>query len=83
MLADPDRVEAQLLGVADFVEEVLIVLLFGAVLGVVIEEREQPEFHRRFSGVALGSITMRDGSRIAPIRTKENREQGLLRRLQA
>jgi H+/gluconate symporter-like permease len=38
MLANPDRIEAQLLGVAHFCEEVFVVLLFGTILGVVIEE---------------------------------------------
>ena len=38
MLANPDRIEAQLLGVAHFCEEVFVVLLFGTILGVVIKE---------------------------------------------
>jgi H+/gluconate symporter-like permease len=38
MLANPDRIEAQLFGVVHFCEEVFVVLLFGTILGVVIEE---------------------------------------------
>jgi H+/gluconate symporter-like permease len=39
MLANPDRIEAQLFGVAHFFEEVFVVLPFGTILGVMIEER--------------------------------------------
>ena len=38
MLTDPDGIEAQLLGVARFIEEVFVVLLLGTILRVVIEE---------------------------------------------
>ena len=46
MLADPDRIEAQLFRVSNLVEEVLVVLLLGAFLSVLIEECQQTEFHR-------------------------------------
>jgi hypothetical protein len=37
MLADPDRIEAQLFRVAYLLEEILVVLLLRTILGVVIE----------------------------------------------
>ena len=37
MLAEPDRIKAQLLGVIHFLEKVLVVLLFRAILSIVIE----------------------------------------------
>src|SRR5262249_55682911 len=46
MLADPQGIEAEIFGVGHFVEEVLVVILLGAILGVVIEESQQTEFHR-------------------------------------
>jgi hypothetical protein len=38
VLTDPDGIEAQLFGVAGFIQEVFVVLLLGTILGVVIEE---------------------------------------------
>jgi hypothetical protein len=38
VLTDPDGIEAQLFGVAGFIEEVLVVLLLGTILSVLIEE---------------------------------------------
>ena len=38
VLTDPDGIEAQLFGVAGFIEEVFVVLLLGTISSVVIEE---------------------------------------------
>jgi hypothetical protein len=49
MLAEPDRIEAQFFGVINFLEEVFVVLLFGTIFGVMIEESQKPKLHRRAS----------------------------------
>ena len=45
VLADPHAVKPEFFGVGHFGEEILIILGLGAVLGVVIEERQQAKFH--------------------------------------
>ena len=45
VLADPHAVKPELFGVGHFIEEALVILLLGAVLWIVIEERQEAEFH--------------------------------------
>src|SRR5262245_30635012 len=51
---DPHRVEAEFFGVSNFLKEVLVILFFRFVLGVMIKEREQAKFH---SGVPSGGCS--------------------------
>jgi hypothetical protein len=45
MLTHPHRIKPEFFGVSDLIKQKPVVLLWRTVLGVIIEEREQAEFH--------------------------------------